>query len=66
MNPDITLFKKLDVLEFYSKALRCFFVASLYFSNGKYQETVSLLKYDENLLSIAHKKYQENLSLVKK
>ena len=59
MNPDLTLFRRLDVLEFYVKAVRCFFVACLYFSNGKYRESVSLLHYDVELFKTALRKFQE-------
>lgn len=64
MNPDLTLFKRLDVLEYFAKATRCFFVATMYFSNGKYRECVSLLQYCEGLLQTSVRKYQENISLV--
>ena len=57
MNPDLSLFKKLDVLEFFCKAIRCFFVGCLYFSNGKYKESVSLLAYSEGRLKSASQKY---------
>jgi signal recognition particle subunit SRP68 len=64
MNPDLTLFKRLDVLEYFGKATRCFFVAAMYFSNGKYKESVSLLQYDDGLFKTAVRKYLENVALV--
>lgn len=64
LNTDLSMFKKLDVLDFNSKAIRCFFVGLLYYSNDKFQEAVSLLKYAEDLFKITHRKYQENLKLV--
>lgn len=64
MNPDLSLFKKLDVQEFFCKAVRCFFVGCLYFSNGKFKESVSLLTYADGLFKTASRKYAENLTLV--
>ncbi|CAK86775.1 unnamed protein product (macronuclear) [Paramecium tetraurelia] len=59
-NKDITLFKILDAKEFFCKALRCFFVGCLYFTNEKYREAYSLLKYHDDLSRIADRKYIEN------
>lgn len=59
-NKDITLFKILDAKEFFCKAVRCFFVGCLYFSNEKYRESYSLLKYHDDLTRIADRKYAEN------
>lgn len=59
-NKDITLFKILDAKEFFCKAVRCFFVGCLYFSNEKYKEAYSLLKYYIDLAKIADRKFNEN------
>ena len=59
-NKDITLFKILDAKEFFCKALRCFFVGCLYFTNEKYREAYSLLKYHDDLTRMADRKYTEN------
>lgn len=54
---DITLFKILDAKEFFAKAVRCFFVGCLYFTNEKYKEAYSLLGYSGDLVKIAVRKY---------
>jgi signal recognition particle subunit SRP68 len=59
MNPDLSLFKKLNFQETITRAIRCFFVACLYFSNYKYQETVSLLSHNQSLVDVALERVKE-------
>lgn len=59
-NKDISFFTFLDAKEFFCKAVRCFFVGCLYFSNEKYREAFSLLKYHDDLSRIADRKLIEN------
>ncbi|EGR32941.1 signal recognition particle 68, putative [Ichthyophthirius multifiliis] len=63
-NPNLEHFRKLDVLEIYYKAVRCYYVACVYFANQKYIESLSLLKQCENFNQMCEGKFQDIKNLV--
>ncbi len=60
LNPNLELFRKLDALELFYKAIRCFFVSCVYLANNKSIEAGSLVNYSENLLTTALDKFNEH------
>lgn len=57
-------YRKLDVLEFHFKAVRCYYVSCVYLANHRYIETLSLLKIAENIVVNSSKKFNEIKSSV--
>ncbi|KAL4429755.1 hypothetical protein ABPG74_004392 [Tetrahymena malaccensis] len=58
-NTNLENYRKLDVLEFHFKAIRCYYVSCVYLANQKYIETLSLLKVAENIVSNSSKKFAD-------
>lgn len=59
MNPNLENFRRLDALDIYFKAIRCYYICCMYFSVSKHKEVVSLLKFCEEMLISGTKKIEE-------
>lgn len=64
LNPDLSRYKKYDLLEGFYQSMRCFYVSCIYFSQRKFTESLSLLIYcEKNLRSMQAELKAKNLQV---